>query len=355
MPIPGGNKSTSHPLWGSETDNTVASQGQGVIRKDSDSSFSIAQIINQGGSAEGSNIPPQQRGAYRTPIAQNFKVLSSTYNPATLNTTFVLVWSDIIDQANGLNQTQVAKYHVYAQLTSIANSEPTLVGSSSMSPCYALVSSPQVAASVTFWLQPSLTSGQTLPLSACPTCTGTTVTPFFAKDAIDPVTGLDARVTINSGLPWAGGTTVGLGITYPLAGAPQNTYYATYSGVGFEAFAGGGTIEVNGTGIEGTKNPNDGKPLYEITPRDTGGGALVGVFLLQDGTGTGGIDGHGARVYADGGLGQFVLYNGANTFTLTAITAATATTGAATLPANPVGFVEIGLNGTVYKIPYYNT
>jgi hypothetical protein len=38
-------------------------------------------------------------------------------------------------------------------------------------------------------------------------------------------------------------------------------------------------------------------------------------------------------------------------------TAATATAGAATLPANPVGFVQVfvpSLNATV-KIPYYNT
>jgi Pectate lyase superfamily protein len=34
-------------------------------------------------------------------------------------------------------------------------------------------------------------------------------------------------------------------------------------------------------------------------------------------------------------------------------TAATATAGAATLPANPVGFLEINLAGTMYKLPYY--
>jgi hypothetical protein len=34
-------------------------------------------------------------------------------------------------------------------------------------------------------------------------------------------------------------------------------------------------------------------------------------------------------------------------------TAASATAGAATLPANPVGFLEINIGGTVYKLPYY--
>jgi hypothetical protein len=34
--------------------------------------------------------------------------------------------------------------------------------------------------------------------------------------------------------------------------------------------------------------------------------------------------------------------------------ATTATTGAATLPANPVGFINITVNGQPYKVPYYN-
>jgi len=34
-------------------------------------------------------------------------------------------------------------------------------------------------------------------------------------------------------------------------------------------------------------------------------------------------------------------------------TASTATGGSATLPANPVGFLEINLGGTMYKLPYY--
>jgi hypothetical protein len=37
-------------------------------------------------------------------------------------------------------------------------------------------------------------------------------------------------------------------------------------------------------------------------------------------------------------------------------TTSTATAGAATLPANPVGFMSVTLtNGTVVKMPYYNT
>ena len=32
----------------------------------------------------------------------------------------------------------------------------------------------------------------------------------------------------------------------------------------------------------------------------------------------------------------------------------TATTGAATLPANPVGFINVTVDGKPYKVPYYN-
>jgi hypothetical protein len=34
--------------------------------------------------------------------------------------------------------------------------------------------------------------------------------------------------------------------------------------------------------------------------------------------------------------------------------ASTATSGSAALPANPVGFINITVNGQPYKVPYYN-
>jgi len=33
----------------------------------------------------------------------------------------------------------------------------------------------------------------------------------------------------------------------------------------------------------------------------------------------------------------------------------TATAGSATLPANPVGFMNVTVNGQSYRVPYYNT
>ena len=34
--------------------------------------------------------------------------------------------------------------------------------------------------------------------------------------------------------------------------------------------------------------------------------------------------------------------------------ATTATAGSATLPANPVGFMNVTINGQPFKVPYYN-
>ena len=34
--------------------------------------------------------------------------------------------------------------------------------------------------------------------------------------------------------------------------------------------------------------------------------------------------------------------------------ATTATAGSGSLPANPVGFINITVNGVAYKVPYYN-
>jgi hypothetical protein len=35
-------------------------------------------------------------------------------------------------------------------------------------------------------------------------------------------------------------------------------------------------------------------------------------------------------------------------------TAVSATKGGAVLPSNPVGFIELTVNGQIYKVPYYN-
>jgi hypothetical protein len=53
------------------------------------------------------------------------------------------------------------------------------------------------------------------------------------------------------------------------------------------------------------------------------------------------------------GFGVNITDNSSNTLGLSGTTAATATAGAASLPVAPVGFLEITINGTEYKLPYY--
>jgi hypothetical protein len=52
-----------------------------------------------------------------------------------------------------------------------------------------------------------------------------------------------------------------------------------------------------------------------------------------------------------GASGVTYTFNGLR---LNVTSTATATAGAAVLPASPVGFIPINVNGTNYKIPYYN-
>jgi hypothetical protein len=44
-----------------------------------------------------------------------------------------------------------------------------------------------------------------------------------------------------------------------------------------------------------------------------------------------------------------------NVFPQQGTTSTTATAGSATLPSNPVGFLDVVIGGTSFKFPYYNT
>jgi hypothetical protein len=54
-----------------------------------------------------------------------------------------------------------------------------------------------------------------------------------------------------------------------------------------------------------------------------------------------------------GGITYLSVSSGTPLLLANQITATTATAGSATLPSNPVGYLEVSINGTNYKIPYY--
>lgn len=346
MPLPGGN---DHPIWTSSNNkDDVQNLGQGVIRPDTDTAFSVSELTNPGGAAEGSNLPPQQRGSYRVPIPMGFKVQGNVFNPSTLATTFTLVWNDITDNTNGLNQTMVVGYRVYAQYQENLPEQGNLVGSSSGSPCNVVITLPLPAGgvtlrvvTVTFWLQPFLANGLTLPLEACPTCTGQTQPPYF--QLFDGVTTVYISGGVNAG---HGGTAPGFEI-YNLPA--QFSWF-------LDSSKHGGILMTNSIG-------NDAVFLGTST------GTNAGIMTLSNGTGTGGLDTGGGTVQLDANLGRLNLFHtggGGPTILLTngtagqdvvftQVTAATASAGASTLPATPEGFLEITIGGTIKKIPYYAT
>lgn len=311
--------------------------GDNAIRPNAELNLVVANLLNTGGTAEGTSVPPQQRGTYRIPFPSGFKVVSATFSFG--GNIFVLGWKDLENPA-----TPVAGYRVYARSALQSNVEPVLVGSSAKSPCVCRVIS-DAATSVTFFLQPFLTSGSTLPLSACPTTTGANPDPVYIFIAHDAVSGANAKINIGGGLSWAGGTTVGLGITYPGASSPYDTAYATYTGIGMEAYINNLTLHANATGLTGGNSPSSTAYFFVLASQHIAG-ADYGYLSLGDATGAGGINGNGERIVLDGNTGSIYMKNGADTVGISPVAG-----GAVGAFFNSI---LVQVNGATKKIAVYN-
>ncbi len=146
-----------------------------TVRPLNDIAVAGANMLNQQGIAEGSQVPPEQHGTYRVPTPSGFRALSVISDADGVGSLVTLSWLDVSDSSTALNKTQVAGYRIYAQRL-YENDQPTNVGLASQSPAVVRV----IVASqgqVTFWIQPFLSSGLTLPLEACPTCSAFIPTP----------------------------------------------------------------------------------------------------------------------------------------------------------------------------------
>lgn len=67
-----------------------------------------------------------------------------------------------------------------------------------------------------------------------------------------------------------------------------------------------------------------------------------------------------ALIYKDGeisgiGSGESMFVSGGIRINPASRITTSATAGSQTLPSNPVGFISVNINGTDYKVPYYNT
>ncbi len=242
-----------------------------------DTAYVTDEQINQSGQAEGSSIPPLQHGQYRVQPPTGFRVIRSSVSFG--GQVVVLGWIDVTDSADGLGQCKVAGYRIYASGV-FSNFQPTLVGNASVSPCVCRVTS-DVASVVTFTIQPYLSSGLTLPIQACPTCTATTPNPVAASGAtVAPVGSTDTAPTtttpVCSYTPVAGNTIVVLyATTNTISGGltdNQGTSYAT-------------DISFNTAGIDIGVYRNTsaltGAPLV-ITPTITPNGDFRNTFIVAE-------------------------------------------------------------------------
>lgn len=120
-------------------------------------------------------------------------------------------------------------------------------------------------------------------------------------------------------------------------------------------------VEVNdATSHNTTTQTTDGFKIYNGDPSVTAklaasmtnDGSGHGQVKVADGSNTGQLDGAGTRILLDGSTGDLKMVG---KLWLSAAFSTTATAGAQTLPANPVGFITIeGPSNVTYKIPVYN-
>lgn len=255
-------------------------------------SKALEPILNYGNAAEGTTLPPPQSGNFRVPPPSNFQVISSEFNFA--GNIFVLSWLDIVDR-----RTPVARYNIYGKNFLDVNAEPTLLGSSSKSPFHARVIASEES-TIIFYLQPVLQNGITLPLVACPTCTGLVPDAIYILEVDDDTQGLTAKIEISGDAPLGGGTTAGLWIEFPDAVTPPlDTAYTTVSGGGLECYFNDSMV-LSGSALYLREQPSSTEFLALFTTY-TGllSAAKAGLISALDGTGTGAL-GIGARAILGG-------------------------------------------------------
>lgn len=307
MPLPQQNTTT-----GVTQDTIGLPRSINPVRDLEDISYVTSQLLNQGDVAEGSIVPPNQQGQYRVPTPSGFKATAVGTN----SNLFTCTWIDIDPSI-----ATVGGYRIYAKLPNYI--QPVQIGGSSASPCTISIPSITGPSTVTLSLQPFLSSGLTLPLSACPTTT-VMATPNFFLDTGTVNVSISATEPIGSGF-----TNPGLGVysdTNPLLGTTITDGFI----VGFNA---------------------SGKQTWSLSQSSN-----KGVIAAYDGTGTGGIAGQGDTVHMDGGgiagspfvevfdkvANQNVKYQGKTGTPATPIGVAT----------NIVNYLNFQLNGVNIFIPY---
>lgn len=278
-------------------------------------------------------------------------------------------------QANGATSVAIGwvnptdpnidRFEVWVQRSAYTGENPYLVAALVNSPATFTVTADQgtvvIATVVTV-----LKNGLRTDFSSSPTVTFNVSTTVTSVPAANITAGtLNAGViysgtincsqlnagTINVALALTAATLTGSTLTLNSGGVTTTVDNHSVAGIGVV----GMEVQNNSSG-DGCVVSSLGASCYNTDPANgklragfgtNGSGGIVKVY---DGSGSGQLGG-GARVVMDGTNGN-ISFNGV--LAMTGTNRTTANAGAATLPANPVGFFDFVFNGTTYKIPYYN-
>jgi hypothetical protein len=132
--------------------------------------YILARLVNYNSSAEGSVLPPAQKGEFRVPFVSALQVTRTQYLLG--QTIFTLAWKDPTEDAT----VRVDHYNIYYQYGLNDNAQPVGPYTSGGSPAVIMVPATG-ATGVTFYVQTVLTNGMTSPLLRCPTTAGFTGAP----------------------------------------------------------------------------------------------------------------------------------------------------------------------------------
>lgn len=122
-------------------------------------SFSLDRLINRTATAEGTSLPPQQRGPFRVPYVTGVRV------KAPSPTKYIISWLDIEG-----NPATVSQYNIFYTSSSTPASEPIGVASVSKSPAIVRLIQPSNAR-LTFFVQTQLGNGFVNPANSSPSAT----------------------------------------------------------------------------------------------------------------------------------------------------------------------------------------
>lgn len=276
--------------------------------------YIVEKFRNTTKTAEGSNLPPKQQGAFRVPFVSGFTLLQQSTTPSGSN----LLTFGFTPPPDPYKQ--IDQYEIHA-CTMPGTPTTFVVGSGTSSPITVEMKNVTANTPHIFYCQTYLKNGLAGDLLSSPTCTATLTPQNITAPIIVDVNGVKVTIdgiTVNgvlAGVVVADDTTGDNFIIFPK---------------GVSQYKVGGPNRTFGTG------------------QRVNGGVTGGILRMYDGTGAGGLHGDGSQVELDGTLlnGVAATLNGALMFNNQTLNA-TARVLQGYIP------VVADATGTIYYTPLY--